>query len=124
MPTLRWTGEGTFSDAKNNFVAYPREEYDFDDQERVESYLDHASGKWERAKTPAPDDMDEDESDGKDEFTTINGVGPSTAESLLDEGFESLNDLRDTTLEELAEADGVTQSKAERIHEQLAKDEE
>ncbi|QLD90934.1 50S ribosomal protein L32e [Natronomonas salina] len=50
-----------------------------------------------------------------DELTDISGVGPSKADALEDAGFETVDDVREASQEELAEAEGIGNALAARI---------
>lgn len=60
MAKLRWTG-GTFTDGARGFRTSGGV-HEFEDPERVEEYLDHRSGDWERVE----EDEAEDETDAED----------------------------------------------------------
>jgi len=61
MVKLRWTG-GTFTDGARGFRTAGGV-HEFDDPERVEEYLDHRSGDWERVEDEEDDVDQEDESE-------------------------------------------------------------
>ena len=60
-------------------------------------------------------ESDEAENDERVELTEISGVGESKAETLREEGFETVDDVREATQEELSEVDGIGQALAARI---------
>lgn len=49
------------------------------------------------------------------EITDISGVGPSVKESLNEHGIEDIDDIIDTTVEELSEVKGISSSRAEKV---------
>lgn len=53
--------------------------------------------------------------DDPQELTDISGVGPAKADALQAAGFETVDDIRAATQEELAEADGIGNALAARI---------
>jgi large subunit ribosomal protein L32e len=55
------------------------------------------------------------ESEDYEELTDISGVGPSKAEALEEAGFETVDDVREASQDELAEVDGIGNALAARI---------
>lgn len=62
---------------------------------------------------------DAENGSAEDDFTDLDGVGPSTADALHDEGYESFDDLRTASTEDLASVSNVSENDAEGIHDQL-----
>ena len=141
MPTIRYLGPGRFTDHGRDFEARPGSDHDLPDDQAA-AYLDHElfGDRWERVDTPddagsstAPDDRDADSEDGggdggggdgEDEdapLADLDGVGNTIADRLRDAGYASLDDLRDADSESLTEVDGITESKVEKIDDQLDK---
>ena len=58
---------------------------------------------------------DEDTSDEYESLTDISGVGDAKADALREAGFETVDDVRAASQEELAEAEGVGNALAARI---------
>ncbi len=58
--------------------------------------------------------------DDIENVTDIDGVGPSKAEALADAGYESVDDLREATAEELTEVEGISEALAADIVAQLS----
>lgn len=54
-----------------------------------------------------------------DDLTVLDGVGPSTADSLRNAGFDTFDRLRYVSLNRLMEVDGISERKANAILEQL-----
>ncbi|MFH1101312.1 MAG: 50S ribosomal protein L32e [Methanobacteriota archaeon] len=54
-------------------------------------------------------------------FTALKGVGKAKAESLYENGFTTIEKLRDAKVEELTKIKGVTEKNAQDIKKQLAK---
>lgn len=46
------------------------------------------------------------------DLTDITGIGPTKAETLVEEGFESIEDIADAETDELAEIKGITEDRA------------
>ena len=61
------------------------------------------------------DDEDEDEAEEIEELTDISGVGDSKAEALADAGFDTVDDVRGASQDDLAEVNGVGMALAARI---------
>ncbi len=57
----------------------------------------------------------DDADDGPTELEDISGVGPSKADALREAGFETVEDVRRASQEELAEAEGIGNALAARI---------
>ena len=57
----------------------------------------------------------------KSELEQIDGVGPKRAAALM-ERFGTIDSIRDATVEELMEADGITESVAENIRDHFAEE--
>ncbi|QLD84713.1 50S ribosomal protein L32e [Natronomonas halophila] len=55
------------------------------------------------------------ESEDYEELTDISGVGPSKAEALEEAGFETVDDVREASQDELAEVSGIGNALAARI---------
>ena len=53
------------------------------------------------------------------EFTKIKGVGKAKAELLYDKGFDSLDKLKKATIKDLAKVEGITETIAKNIKDQL-----
>lgn len=53
------------------------------------------------------------------EFTKIKGIGKAKAELLYDKGFDSLDKLKKATIKNLAKVEGVTETIAKNIKDQL-----
>lgn len=79
MAKLRWTG-GTFTDGARGFRTSGGV-HEFDEPERVEEYLDHRSGDWERVEESADEDETADEDTGDED--------PDTAEADADPKAEA-----------------------------------
>jgi predicted flap endonuclease-1-like 5' DNA nuclease len=133
MPTLRWEGDSRFTDQQRDFVARPNTEHDLSD-EQAEEYGSHAlfGDDWVAVEAATKSEADEsdsggqstDESDaseetGGDGFTTLDGVGDATAEHLRDAGYETFNDLRNASVDDLASVESITDGKAESIADQV-----
>jgi len=99
MARLIWTG-GTFIDSDRGFKTTGGE-HEFDDEDRVDEYLDHRSGNWERVENPTdataddeavPETIDEDGDDvgGEDDVQEVSD--------------EELLEVLDGTNDEVAEA--------------------
>lgn len=56
----------------------------------------------------------DEEGDGRS-LVDVDGVGPATAESLRDGGFETVADLRAATRDDLTDVDGIGPAKADQI---------
>ena len=107
MPTLTWTGDGVFSDAGRGFTARPDTTHEFDDQERAEQYLDHASDNWVKANATS-----EDENGNEDETSPPFDPADYTVEELEDEmGGGEFSDAEREALAD-AERDGEDRSSA------------
>lgn len=140
MPTLRWDGDGRFTDNQRDFIARPGTEYDLS-EEQAEQYRSHAlfgedwvdvdgetdagtesdpASESDTTEQDTEESTDESEETVEDDFTMLNGVGDATAEHLRDAGYTTFDDLLNTSAEELADVDGITESKAVSIHEQLS----
>lgn len=81
-----------------------------------DSDADDSDGDGEPA-TKATDESggaEPDDGDGRD-LTDVDGIGPSTAESLRETGFESVDDLRDASRDDLVAVDGIGPAKADQI---------
>jgi len=149
MAELTWTGSGVFSDPARNFTARPDTTHDFD-EDRAEEYLGHQSDNWNRPEDedstdPGTESSGERENEGNeddasdaseidgseeadsgsksnDDFTDLDKVGDAKAEGLRDAGYASFADLDDASVDELSDVDGVSQSLAENIDEQINED--
>jgi large subunit ribosomal protein L32e len=55
---------------------------------------------------------DEDDSEGGDALTDLNGVGEDTADDLRAAGYETPVDVRDADSDELTEVDGIGEATA------------
>lgn len=102
MARLRWTG-GTFIDSSRGFKTAGGE-HEFDDEDRVEEYLGHRSGNWERVEAPTdatadeeavPETIDEEQADDDEE---------DEAEDVQEVSDEELQEVLDGTNDEVAEA--------------------
>jgi predicted flap endonuclease-1-like 5' DNA nuclease len=131
MVDLTWTGSGVFSDPARNFTARPNTTHEFD-EDRAEEYLGHQSDNWKRPEDEDSTDPEtessgesEDEDDGPGgesngkEFADLDGIGDTIADRLRDAGYSSFDDLRNAGSESLTEVDGITESKVEKIDDQL-----
>ena len=149
MPTIRYLGPGRFTDHGRDFEARPGTDHDLpDDQAAAYLDHELFGDRWERVdasddagSSTAPDDRDADsedggggggdgddgededdepggESDGK-EFDDLDGVGDKIADRLRDAGYSSFDDLRNADSGSLTKVDGITESKAEKIDDQL-----
>lgn len=135
-PTLRWTGDGTYTDNGRDFSARPDSEHDLPD-EQAEEYLSHDlfGDRWERAgedadilkageeDTESADDSASPDEEG-DDLRQLEGVGKSTAKSLTTKGFGSFEAIREASVADLAAVKNVSESDAETFKEQLAADKE
>ncbi|MCQ4334595.1 helix-hairpin-helix domain-containing protein [Natronomonas sp. F2-12] len=59
---------------------------------------------------------------GKTRLRDFEGVGDTTLREMRSKGFRNLEDVQSATVNELAEVDGIGQTKAERIKEQAPRD--
>lgn len=100
MPELRWTLESTYSDTEHNFRAVGPGVYDVP-EDRVEKYLSHRSGGWERVETADGDAGAEDVGDAEDdaEADLIDPAEYTIAD--LESELESIDDAE--TLETVRE---------------------
>lgn len=57
--------------------------------------------------------------DDEDDLEALKGVGEATADDLRDADYHTFDDLREASIEDLADVNGVSQSLAQDIHEQL-----
>ena len=118
MPTYRWTGDGTFTDADRNFTATPGSEHDLTD-EQTDEYAAHPlfGDDWKVSDdkgSDADDDTDEDADEDADATETASG-GETDTEGETDgtTGRGTTGDTaEDTDLEALsgvgpAKADGL-----------------
>lgn len=60
------------------------------------------------------DEDDEDDGDGR-ALVDVDGVGPATAESLREAGYETVTDLRAATRDELTDVDGIGPARADQL---------
>lgn len=142
MPTLRWEGDSRFTDNRRDFVARPNTEHDLSD-EQADVYQSHAlfGDQWvavegegetdaeaQDEREPAESDsggQSSDESDmesetgSEDDFTMLDGVGDATAEHLCEAGYETVDDLRNASVDDLTSVESITESKAESIADQV-----
>lgn len=100
MARLRWTG-GTFVDSSRGFNTTGGE-HEFDDEDRVEEYLGHRSGNWERVEDPTdatadeeavPETIDEEQADDEE----------PAEEDVQEVSDEELREVLDGTNDEVAE---------------------
>lgn len=124
MAQLEWRGEGSFTDAARGFTARPGTKHDFDDDERVEQYLDHVSELWHRVDTDETSDGSGTDASADDDLQALEGVGESTADELAEKGYGSFDAIREASVSDLAEVKNVSADDAESFHEQLTEDEE
>ena len=61
------------------------------------------------------DEADTEDEDAYEALTDISGVGASKAEALEEAGFETVDDVREASQEELADVEGIGQALAARI---------
>lgn len=97
------------------FVEVGSQEDDYDDS--AEEYdpvvdSDDVSVEGEMAESA-------EAADAEDDFGTLTGVGEATAENLRSAGFESFDDLGSSSVEEIAEVNGVSDSLAASLKEQV-----
>ena len=86
MAKIRWTG-GTFTDGARGFRTTGGV-HEFDDPERVEEYLDHRSGNWERVE-------EDDEADSETSEETDSSDDQDAAEPADEEEDEAAADETD-----------------------------
>jgi len=87
-----------------------------DDVEASVSELDSEDESDEETEPDADEEADEeDEEDQITELTDISGIGASKADSLRDAGYNSVDQVRGASQEELAEVSGVGMALAARI---------
>lgn len=138
-PTIRHTGNG-FSSAGTGYVG-ANETVEVED-ETAEHYVENHSfeyadgdgdseGEGDAAEEYDPAVTADDVSvegemvesaqaaDSEDDFATLSGVGEATAESLRGAGFESFDDLGSASVEEIAEVNGVSDTLAASLREQV-----
>jgi hypothetical protein len=104
MPKLRWTG-GTFTDGRRGFRTTGGV-HDFQDEDRVEEYLNHRSGNWERTEEGA------DESSGDDfdaeaflDRTPVSDVADDIKSGVADSHLDEVEAAADrVTVERAIEA--------------------
>lgn len=106
MTKLRWTG-GNFRDGKRGFSASPNSVHEFEDEERVEEYLSHRSGDWERVEEgeAATDDDTDSTNEATDDDDAGDGAGEATDES--DPAGED-SDTADSSEDEVTAEDVAT----------------
>jgi len=84
MPRLRWTRDSTFHDTASGFRAVGPGIYDVP-EERVEEYLAHRSGAWERVDSVDDGDIDETEDDdGADDASEDDDTGGGSNQEDVD----------------------------------------
>lgn len=94
MTRLRWTG-GTFTDGRRGFRTTGPAEHDFEDEDRVDEYLEHRSGNWERVEDDADEDAstDEGDSDGDADADAETDAGDGADGADQDDVDESIDEL-------------------------------
>lgn len=104
MTKLRWTG-GNFCDGKRGFSASPNSVHEFQDEERVEEYLSHRSGDWERVEED--DAATDDDTDSTNEATADGDAGDGEADDSTDESDPAGDDsdTADTSEDEVTPED-------------------
>lgn len=105
MARLRWTG-GTFVDSSRGFNTTGGE-HEFDDKDRVEEYLGHRSGNWERVEGPTDATADEEavpETIDEEQADDDAGDDEADAEDVQEASDEELREVLDGTNDEVAEA--------------------
>jgi len=102
MTKLRWNG-GHFTDGGRGFRTTGTSEHEFEDDERVDEYLNHRSGDWERVDGDDSGDSDDiEEADVTDE--------PPASEAPEEEDVQEAESdeesvAEDVTPEEIANSD-------------------
>ena len=97
MTRLRWTG-GQFTDGSRGFRTTGTSEHEFEDDDRVDEYLDHRSGNWERVED-SEDDIDETDADSADDDVQEDGADEDVAEAETE--AEDDDEISDDELVEL-----------------------
>lgn len=111
MVELYWPRNTTFLAADAEYVGPGVHDIPDDQEERFR----------ERGWEDPPNEQSDATStfDDPDDLQALTGVGESTADDLRDDGYTTLDDLREASIEDLADVDGVSQSLAQDIHDQL-----
>ena len=92
MPKLRWTLESTYHDTEHNFRAVGPGVYDVP-EDRVEKYLSHRLGGWERVDDEQDTIQDDTEDDDVDDIEEASQEGvEEDADETLDQFQEALED--------------------------------
>ena len=92
MPELRWTLESTYHDSDSGFRAVGPGVYDVP-EERVEKYLSHRIGGWERV-----DEEQETTQNDTEEEADVEEAVEEAADETLDQFQEALEDGEPETL--------------------------
>lgn len=108
----------------------PGDTFEVDDEKgaallEVHDYLEEGDGDGDSASESGGSDGEDGwPDDHRDDFTALEGVGPSRAGDLHDDGYDTYDDLREASPEDIAETDGVTEANAESWQDELAEDSE
>lgn len=108
MARLKWTG-GTFVDSPRGFRASPGSVHEFDDDDRVDEYLDHRSGDWVRVEDESDDESESDddaENDEPDEPETEGDESEPDVEPALDPTELTIDELGDA-LDDVDDVDAI-----------------
>lgn len=107
MTRLRWTG-GQFTDGSRGFRTTGTSEHEFEDDDRVDEYLDHRSGNWEFVEDPedateADSEGDDVQEDGADDKSVAEAIDEAYAEAVDETEADSEGDdeISDDELVEL-----------------------
>lgn len=76
---------------------------------------EEAETEAEEHETEAEEPEEEEEVQAPEKLTDIDGVYETKTEALRDEGYETVEDLREATQDEIAETEGIGEALAARI---------
>ena len=97
-------------------MADEEHETDGDAREDEETELEAEEELEEESEAEDETEAEEEaEDDGPQDLEDISGVGASKADALRDAGFETIDDVKEASQDDLAEADGIGNALAARI---------
>jgi len=86
------------------------------EEEEAEEEAEEAQGNGEVPENEAEEEVKEEEARGSSiDITNIEAVGETKAEALRDAGYETIDDLREATQEEIAEVENIGEALSARI---------
>jgi len=98
-------------------VVVLQEDYDpraqKEEEEEEEQEAEEAAEEADEAEGTEPDE--EEAKEGPETLTDVEGIGDSKAGDLRDAGYESVEDLREATQDDISDVDGIGNALAARI---------